>query len=440
MRVRLTAVFRFAFTVHPTGSFDSDKSCASYNVISPPQPLDQQQLSTNSLLVFREEFPILEKTTYLVSNSLGPMPRTVPDKLAEYARDWGGLGVKAWARGWWEMPVEVGNEIAPLMNADPGEVVMMPNVSIAQSAVASAVDFSGERDTIVMTALDFPSVLYVYHALAEKFGARVVVVESDDGIGIDQQKLLAAIDERTKLVAVSHVIFKSAFVNDVDAICRRAHEMGALVSLDAFHSVGILPVDVKASGVDFLTGGVLKWMCGGPGGCFLYVSPEVRDELAPAITGWQAHARPFAFEEQMEYTSGAFRWLNGTPVIPALYAAAEGPRILRRAGIKAIRARSVELTSRLIELADERGFRVTAPRESERRGGTVALHVDHGYEVAQELLARDILVDYRVGAGIRVAPHFFTRDEEIDEVVGSIAEILESGKWQRFKEQTAVVT
>jgi len=397
-------------------------------------------MASDQLLAFREEFPILDRTTYLISNSLGPMPRTVPDRLAEYARDWGELGVKAWSRGWWEMPVEVGNEIAPLMNAGPGEVVMMPNVTIAQSAVASAIDFSGGRDTIVMTSLDFPSVLYAYHELAAKFGARVVVVESDDGIGIDQEKLLAAIDEKTKLVAVSHVLFKSAFVNDADAICRRAHDMGALVSLDAFHSVGVLPVDVKASGVDFLTGGVLKWLCGGPGGCFLYVSPRVRDVLAPALTGWQAHARPFAFEERMEYTAGPFRWLNGTPVIPALYAAAEGPRILRRAGIEAIRARSTRQTSRLIELADERGLRVNAPRDPARRGGTVAIDVDHGYEVAQELLARDILVDYRVGAGIRVAPHFFTRDEEIEEVVGSIAEILESGIWQRFTERTAVVT
>lgn len=401
---------------------------------------DRQELSTDPLLAFREEFPILEKTTYLVSNSLGPMPRTVPDKLAEYARDWGGLGVKAWTRGWWEMPVEVGNEIAPLMNAGLGEVVMMPNVTIAQSAVASAVDFSGERNTIVMTALDFPSVLYAYHELARKFGAHVVVVDSDDGISIDQEKLLAAIDERTKLVAVSHVIFKSAFVIDADAICRHAHAMGAMVSLDAFHSVGVLPVDVKASGVDFLTGGVLKWLCGGPGGCFLYVSPQVRDHLAPALTGWQAHARPFAFEERMEYTSGPFRWLNGTPVIPALYAAAEGPRILRRAGMDAVRAKSVRQTSRLIELAGERGYRVHAPRDPARRGGTVAMDVDHGYEVAQELLARDILVDYRVGAGIRVAPHFFTRDEEIEEVIDSIAEILESGIWQRFTERTTVVT
>jgi kynureninase len=397
-------------------------------------------LSEDSLLELRKEFPILERTTYLVSNSLGPMPRTVPEKLAEYARDWGDLGVKAWARGWWEMPVEVGNEIAPLMNAGPGEVVMMPNVTIAQSAVVSAIEFTKDRDKIVMTSLDFPSVKYAYEELAQKFGARVVVVESEDGISIDQEKLLAAIDERTKLVAVSHVLFKSAFINDADAICRRAHAMGALVSLDAFHSVGVVPVDVKKSGVDFLTGGVLKWLCGGPGGCFLYVSPNVRDKLAPAITGWQAHSRPFAFEERMEYTTGPFRWLNGTPVIPALYAAAEGPKILRRAGMDAIRAKSTRQTSMLIDLATDRGYRVHAPRDPARRGGTVAIDVEHGYEVAQELLSRDILVDYRVGAGIRVAPHFFTRDAEVESVVESVAEILETGAWQRFVEKTAVVT
>lgn len=257
---------------------------------------------------------------------------------------------------------------------------------------------------------------------------------------IDEGRLLAAIDERTKLVAVSHVLFRSAFINDADAICRRAHEMGALVSLDAFHSVGVIPVDVKASGVDFLTGGVLKWLCGGPGGCFLYVSPRVRDEMAPAITGWQAHARPFAFEDRMEFTGGPFRWLNGTPVIPALYAAAEGPRILLRAGMDAVRSKSIRQTARLVELATERGYRIYAPREALRRGGTVALDVDNGYEIAQELLARNILVDYRVGAGIRVAPHFFTRDDELEMVVGSIEEIIESGAWRRFSEQATVVT
>jgi kynureninase len=392
------------------------------------------------LLAFREEFPILEKTSYLVSNSLGPMPRTVPERLAEYARDWGELGVKAWTRGWWERPVHVGNEIAPLLNAGADEVVMMPNVTIAQTAVLSAIDFPKGRDTIVMTELDFPSVRYAYAEMAERFGARVVVVESDDGLTIDPGKLLAAIDERTRLVAVSHVLFRSAYLMDADAICRRAHEMGALVSLDSFHAVGIVPVDVKRSNVDFLTGGVLKWLCGGPGACFLYISPNVRDELKPALTGWQAHARPFAFEDTMEFTTGAFRWLNGTPVIPALYAAAEGPKILRRAGIAAIREKSVRLTSRLIELADDRGYTVNTPRKPAERGGTVTIDVPHGYEVTQHLLSRDILVDYRVGAGIRIAPHFFTRDEELEAAVHEIDAALESGSWQKFSEKIAVVT
>lgn len=395
---------------------------------------------TDELLVYRAEFPILEKTTYLVSNSLGPMPRSVPGKLAEYAADWGELGVKAWARGWWEKPIDVGNEIAPLMNADAGEVVMMPNVTIAQSAVVSSIDFSGPRDTIVMTDLDFPSVRYAYQQMAARFGARIVNVRSDDGISIDEDRLLEAIDERTRLVAISHVLFKSAFINDANAICAHAHKMGALVSLDAFHSVGIVPVDVKKSGVDFLTGGVLKWLCGGPGGCFLYVSPAIRDTLAPALTGWQAHPRPFAFEEQMEYTTGAFRWLNGTPVIPALYASAEGAKIIRNAGMEAIREKSIRQTSRLIELADARGYKVFAPRDSKRRGGTIAFDVPHGYEVAQVLLARDILVDYRVGAGIRVAPFFFTRDDEIDTLIGGIDDALESSAWEEYSSKVSVVT
>ena len=395
---------------------------------------------TDSLLEYRSEFPILDKTTYLISNSLGPMPRTVPGKLAEYAEDWGGLGVKAWAKGWWEKPVDVGNEIAPLLNAERDTVVMMPNVTIAQSAVASAMDFSGSRDTIVMTDLDFPSVKYAYEALAKRFGARVVVVRSDDGISIDEGRLLEAIDERTKLVAMSHVLFKSAFINDADAICAHAHQMGALVSLDAFHSVGIVPVDVQKSGVDFLTGGVLKWLCGGPGGCFLYVSPKVRDTLDPALTGWQAHARPFAFEERMEYTPGPFRWLNGTPVIPALYAAAEGAKIVRRAGVEAIREKSIRQTARLIELADERGFRVFAPRDPARRGGTVAIDVPNGYEVAQVLLSREILVDYRVGAGIRAAPYFFNTDSEIELLIDTIDETCRTGEWQAFAEKRSVVT
>jgi kynureninase len=397
-------------------------------------------VSGDPLLQFRAEFPILERTTYLVSNSLGAMPRAVPDRLAEYVDAWAELGVRAWSQGWWEMPVTVGNIIAPLIGAAPGEVVMATNVSMAQASVVAAIDYPRDRDTIVMTALDFPSVRYTCEALARRFGARVVVVPSDDGTTIDEERLLDAIDERTRLVAVSHVLFRSAYIMDAAAICRRAHEVGALVSLDAFHSVGVLPVDVKATGVDFLTGGVLKWLCGGPGGCFLYVAPAIRDRFTPAITGWQAHARPFAFEDEMEYASSAFRWLGGTPAIPALYAASEGPRIVARAGIQRIREKSVRQTARLIELAEARGFTVRAPRETARRGGTVAFDVPHAEEVSRDLLSQEILVDYRPNAGIRVAPHFYSTDDELEAAVAAMERSLVSGRWREFAVRASVVT
>src|SRR5687768_8384306 len=392
------------------------------------------------LLVYRAEFPILERTTYLVSHSLGAMPRSVPDRLAEYVDTWAELGVRAWANGWWEMPLEAANEIAPLLGAAPGEVAMVPNVSIGQAMVLSALTYTAPRDRIVMTELDFPSVRYVYDQLAPRLGATVVVVPSDDGVSIDEERLFAAIDERTALVAVSHVLFRSAFIMDAEAICRRAREVGALVSLDAYHAVGVIPVDVTALGVDFYAGGVLKWLCGGPGGAFLYVRPALGETLRPAVTGWQAHARPFAFEPAMESAAGIQRWLGGTPAIPALYAAMEGPRLLRAAGVDAVRAKSVRQTARLVELAERRGYAVRAPRDPARRGGTVAFDVAHGYEVAQYLLARDVVVDYRPNAGIRVAPHFYTSDEELEAAVAMIDEALETGGWRAHEGRRPVVT
>ena len=395
---------------------------------------------TDPLLRFRDRFPILERTTYLVSNSLGAMPRTVADRLAEYARDWATRGVRAWAERWWEMPVAVGDEIAPLIGTGSGEVAMVPTVSMAQAQVLSALDYAAPRDTIVMTALDFPSVRYVYDALATRLGARVVVVPAEDGIGVSEERLIDAIDERTRLVAISHVLFRSAYIVDVARVAARAHAMGALVSLDAYHSVGVLPVDVHALGADFLTGGVLKWLCGGPGGCFLWVRPEVSAAVAPAITGWQAHRHPFAFEPEMDYADAAWRWLGGTPVIPALFAATEGPRIVREAGIDAVRAKSIRQTTQLIALAEARGYPVSAPRDPARRGGTVAFDVPHAREVARALLEREVIVDYRPGAGIRVAPHFYTSDEELDAVVHMIDDILARDSWKPYTHESSVVT
>ena len=285
------------------------------------------------LLRFRAEFPILGTSTYLVSNSLGAMPARVGAELARYAEQWATRGVRAWAEGWWEMPVTMGNRIAPLIGAANGEVVMMPTVTQAMSSILSALDYPENRNEVVMTALDFPSVRYAYDGLATRLGAKIVEVTSDDGLGVDAQRVLAAITERTRLVAISHVLFRSAYIMDAAAICKRAHEMGALVALDAYHSVGVIPVDVKALGADFLCGGVLKWLCGGPGGCFLYASPKMSEQLAPAITGWQAHAHPFAFDNHMEPASGSWRWLGGTPTVPALFAGLAGPEIIAEAGL-----------------------------------------------------------------------------------------------------------
>jgi kynureninase len=338
------------------------------------------------------------------------------------------------------MPVTVGDEIAPLIGAGAGEIAMVPNVTIAQTSVLSALEYSNGRDTIVMTDLDFPSVRYVYDQLATRLGARIVVVPSEDGVSVEAERVMAAIDERTRLVSFSHVLFRSAFVMDVARIATRAHDAGALVAIDAYHSVGVLPVDVRALGVDFLTGGVLKWLCGGPGGSFLWVRPEVGAEVAPALTGWQAHAHPFAFEPEMRYAQHAWRWLGGTPVIPALFAATEGARLLGEAGMHAVREKSLRQTSRLIELADARGFTTAAPREADRRGGTVAFDVPHAREVAQALLARDVVVDFRPGAGIRVAPHFYTTDDELDAAVGAIDEILAKEEWKRYVHSRSVVT
>ena len=368
------------------------------------------------------------------------MPRGVPERLKEYAEQWATRGVRAWAEGWWSMPVSVGDGIAPLIGAQEGEVAMVPNVSFAQGQILSALDYGNGRDTVVMTELDFPSVRYVCDELATRLGARIVVVPSDDGVSVDEEQLMAAIDERTRLVSISHVLFRSAYVMDAARIAAHAHRVGALVALDAYHSVGVLPMDVRALGVDFLTGGVLKWLCGGPGGCFLWVNPAVGAEVAPALTGWQAHRHPFAFESEMHYADNAWRWLGGTPVIPALFAATEGPRLLREAGMEAVRAKSVKQTSRLMDLADARGFTTATPREPARRGGTVAFDVPHAREVAQALLARNVIVDFRPGAGIRVAPHFYTTDEELDAAVEAIDDILAKSAWTVYVHVRSVVT
>jgi kynureninase len=387
-------------------------------------------VSEDPLLSWRREFPILDTCTYLVSHSLGAMPRGVKDELAAYAAIWAERGVRAWAEGWWSMPVTVGDAVGRLIGAAPGSVVMHQNVSVCQSVILSCFDLGGARNKIVYEDLNFPSVMYVYEAHRD-LGARVEMVPSDDGITVPLDRYLAAIDERTLLVPLSHVVFRSGFVQDVAAIVKRAHEVGAYVVADLYQSAGTVPVDVTAWDVDFATGGSVKWLCGGPGAGYLYVAPRLRDRLRPRVTGWMAHAHPFAFETgAIEYAGDATRFLHGSPAIPALYAARAGQKILEAVGIPAIRRKSMRQVQRLMDLAAELGFRTHTPVDPESRGGMVILDVPHGAAVTRELLRREIVVDHRPGAGIRFSPHFYTGDEELERAVRETREIVDSGAYK----------
>jgi len=391
---------------------------------------------TDELLEWRREFPILEQCVYLISHSLGAMPRRTFERVQEYADLWATRGVRAWAEGWWEMPLTVGDEVGRIIGAEPGTVAMHQNVSVCQSVILSCFDPTPEtrRNKIVYSELEFPSVMYVYEAHARAGHFRVQKVKSDDGITAPLRPLLEAIDEETLLVPLSHVLFKSAFLQDARAVVERAHEVGALVVLDTYQSAGTVPFSVNDLEVDFCTGGSVKWLCGGPGAGYLYVAPRLREKLEPKVTGWMAHAAPFAFEDgPIRYAPGAARFLHGSPAVPALYAARSGYEIINEIGVERIRAKSTRQTQRLIELCEESGFRVTSPREPERRGGTITVSVEHAPAVTAELIRREFIVDYRPGAGVRISPHFYTKDEELDGVVRELRDIIETRAYARHE-------
>ena len=381
-------------------------------------------MSADPLLRFRSEFPILEKTTYLISNSLGAMPRGVEDSLGQYIETWKTRGVRAWEETWWALAGEVGDQIGELMNAPNGSVSCHQNVTQCQAVIASCFDFSGMRNKVVYSDMNFPSVMYFWEN-QRTHGACVHMVPTDDGITVPLDRLLDAIDEETLIVPISHVIFRSSFIQDAKAIIDKAHKVGAVVLLDTFQSLGCVPLDVQALNVDFVTGGVLKWLCGGPGTAYLYVRPDHGAKLQPRFTGWSAHAKPFAFEiGSIRYTDPPYRFMNGTPNVPALYAARPGLKIIREAGVDNIRAKSKRQTADLLRMAEMRGWKINSPRDPEQRGGTVSIEMSNSKEVCAELLKRDVLVDWRPKAGVRMAPHFYTKDEELKTALETVEDIL----------------
>lgn len=377
------------------------------------------------LLEWRSEFPTVESTLHFVSHSLGAMPRGVEEALRLYAHTWKSRGIRAWEEQWFALPTETGNLLGTVFNAPEGTISMHENVTVAEAVALSAVDFTPPRNRLVCTAEDFPSELYLYEGLARR-GIEVVRVPAREGRRIAEEDVVAAIDERTAVVAVSHVLFRTAQVLDLAPIAARAREAGALTLVDAYQAVGTVPVDVRALDLDFMTGGSVKWLCGGPGAGWLYASPRARVRLRPALTGWMAHEAPFDFDSgPMRWHDGPRRFWVGTPGIASYVAARCGYEIVARIGVPAIREKSLRQTARMIALADEHGWRLVSPREDARRGGTVVLDVPNAAQVCETLLAGDVLLDHRPGVGLRLAPHFYTRDDEVDLVVKKVHEAVQ---------------
>ncbi|HEX6203441.1 MAG TPA: aminotransferase class V-fold PLP-dependent enzyme [Thermoanaerobaculia bacterium] len=380
-------------------------------------------MSGADLLALREHFPILERTTYLINNSLGAMPRGVRDELTAFADAWDHRGVRAWHEGWWEMAVDTGDLLAPLLGVGTGEIAMHQNVSVAAGLFLSCFDYPPARNRIVLAELEFPTLSYVVEGERRR-GAELVVVPSDDGIGIDTERVVAAIDERTRLVVASHVLFRSAFVQDAAALARRCREVGAVLLLDVYQSAGVLPVRLAEWGVDAAVGGSVKWLCGGPGAGYLWVRPDLAETLVPALTGWQADEDPFAFRfGPLAPAAGPWRFLTGTPNVPALYACRPGYRLVAGVGAERIRARSLALTARLIDAATAAGFAVRTPADPARRGGTVSVWHPDAERLCQGLLAREVICDYRPGAGVRLSPHFYNTGEECDRAIEMLREL-----------------
>jgi len=392
----------------------------------------------DDLARWRAEFPILSRTVYLINNSLGAMPRRTARDLAEYAETWATRGVRAWEERWWEMPIAVGNKVARVIGAPPGTVSMHENVTSAQLVALSTLRPTPSRNRIVCTAMDFPSVVHLYRA-QQRSGFELRVVPGEDDLSVRTDRLLDAIDERTAVVAVSHVLFRTSFIIDAAAVARRAREAGAAMILDLYQSAGIIPVDVAALGVDFAIGGCLKWLCGGPGNAFMYTRPDVLRAADPAFTGWLSRSHPFAFDiEDDDLRGDAMRMMNGTPSIPAYYAAIAGLDIIAEVGLDRIRARSRDLTARLLARADEYGFPSAASRDPDRLAGTVAVDVPDALLVARTLKARGFMVDYRPPVGVRISPHFYNSEAEIDRIMDEIRSIVAKRDYEEAAPQSLV--
>jgi kynureninase len=361
---------------------------------------------------YRDRFPILATSTYLVSHSMGAAPLGAKTALESYFDEWASEGAEAWER-WLPRIAEIADGIGGIIGAPAGSTFLGPNVSTMQAALASSLTYTPARNEVVFEALQFPSLTYVWTEW-QRFGAQPRIVPSDDGQTIPTERILNAITERTVIAVLSHAYYVSGAVADIRAIQQHCRNTGTLLCVDAYQTTGVYPYDVTEWDLDIVTGGSHKWLCGGPGCGWIYVKPSLREVLEPAVTGWMAHARPFSFEAApMTWSPTMYRWGNGTPTIPGYVVAKPGHDLIKEIGVAAIREHNVRLTTMIAEMALERELQVNTPLDPRHRTGWIGIDFPGSQQVYQQLIERRVFVDYRPGCGIRVGAHFYTSDDDV---------------------------
>ncbi|HWO24083.1 MAG TPA: aminotransferase class V-fold PLP-dependent enzyme [Kofleriaceae bacterium] len=376
----------------------------------------------DSLLEYRKHFPALEECVHFISHSLGCVPAQAKEDLGEFFELWHRKSITAWS-DWLPEVDRAAARIAKIISAPAGTVIMHQNVSNVMAVLASCFEYTPERDKVVYEALQFPNVSYIWQA-EQRRGAKCVLVPSQDGITIDTDAMCAAIDEHTLVVPISHVVYASAYIQDVQKICDRARAVGAHVILDCYQSVGTLPIDVTELGVSFACGGSVKYLCGGPGAAWLYVRKDLIEKFEPRVTGWFGNEAPFAFTmPDQSYADTIWRYMCGTPAVAPLYQARAGHTLIGEIGARRIREKSLVMTQACIDWVDELGMKLNTPREAGQRGGSVVFDFVGSADICRELNRRKFFCDHRPGMGIRIAPHFYTKREEVDLFFGELKKI-----------------
>lgn len=381
------------------------------------------------LTSYRSEFPILAERTYLISASLGPLSRRTEVAAQEHLDLWGRLGPEElWGDHGLPKLQECRDRFARLIGADADEVAIVPSVSSGLSSIATCLHL-GERPKVVLSEMDFPTNHYVWRA-QERRGAKLDVVASPDGIRLDEADIAARVDGQTAAVNVNRVLFESSYIVDLEPIVRAAHEAGALVVVDDFHGAGVLPVDVHELDVDFYLTGALKWLLGGQGLAFLYCRRDLIARMEPLVVGWFGTKDPFEFDRSgLTLRDDARRFETGTYTLPQAWTAAAGLEMIEEVGVPSIRGRNQELTRQIIERLSEMGLDLLSPEEDERRGGLVRFRVPGGVEGAKQVLRtlfeRDVVLDQR-GDALRVSPHFFNNEEDLEHAFNELRSAVAS--------------